>query len=105
MTQHATYVTLAGRPLRHLTGSEMPEDLVDDAQLGLTCRRADRAWARSIAAQAANQRFDSPVYKAKTVQSPVEDISIVYVELRDDVDEQTRKMLEAETNARIEAVL
>ncbi len=78
---------------------------MDDAQLGLTCRRADRAWACSIAAQAVNLRFDAPVYKAKTVQSPVEDILIVYVELRGDVDEQTRKMLEARTNARIEAVL
>jgi hypothetical protein len=105
VTQSTSYVQIVGRPLRHLTGSETPQDVVGHCHDAVTCRREDRAWARRLFAEAANLRFGKPVYKAKTMQSPVEHISIVYAVLRDDVDEQTRAMLTAERRQRVKAIL
>jgi hypothetical protein len=98
-------VAPGGRPLRHLTGSETPAELADDAPLGVTCYRADRAWARRTVAQAANLRLAAPVYKAKTIQSPVEGVSVVYLDFRDDADEQALKTVKAEVDELLRAAL
>jgi hypothetical protein len=45
------------------------------------------------------------VYKARTAQSYVEGISIVFVERRRDIDEQTRAILTAERLQRVKAIL
>lgn len=105
MAKTTSYVSLAGRPIRHLAGTETVEDILEDVDQTHTCHTAQRAWARRLITEAANSRYSTPVYKARTTRSLVDDISVVYLDFLEDADEAILKRIDAEANERISKFL
>ena len=83
-------MTARGTHLVHLTGEESVDELVAVVtRLGsdmYSCDRENRAAVRRVLSEAANRVYGTTVYRTRTSRSPVDGVSIAWVEIDHDRD-------------------
>ena len=84
------YLTLAGRPMRHVTGDETADELAAFVQeihtTGFSCPTSSRSRVRIAVSAALDACEGERRFKVHTMASPVPGICSVYVEYHPDAD-------------------